>query len=113
MDKVTKYQVIIKEILVTYADYYNGSKNPIKTQIIFDEERHHYLLMSVGWEGRNMIYGTSFHIDIKEDGKVWVQQDNTDAVIVDELLRKGIPKSEIVLGFHPPFIRPHTEFAAS
>ena len=38
-------------------------------------------------------------------GKVWLEADNTDAVIARELIGAGIPKSEIVLGFRAPELR--------
>ena len=47
------------------------------------------------------------------NGKVWIQEDNTDLVIADDLERAGIPKSDIVLGFQPPSVRPYTEYAAA
>jgi len=113
MDKITTYQAIVKELLLKYSTYGKRKDDPIESQVIFDEERHHYLLMGVGWRVDRLVYGISFHIDIKPDGKVWVQQDNTDLVIVDKLLEKGIPKSDMVLGFHPPYVRPQTDFAVS
>ena len=70
--------------------------------------------MSIGWnpETSNFIYGVAFHIDIK-DGKVWVQQDNTDAIIVDDLLEGGIPQSDIVLGFLSPYMRQFSDFSVA
>ena len=110
MDKVEKYRKIVQDILLYYASL-RKKDDPIETQVIFDDKRGHYLLMSAGWQGHNFIYGTIFHIDIRKDGKIWVQQDNTDAAIVEDLLEKGIPKSDIVLGFHSPYMRKLTDFA--
>ena len=86
-------------------------KEPIEKQVIFDDERGHYLLMKVGWRNSKSVYDTTFHIDVRPDGKVQVQRDNTDVIIVDDLLENGIPQSEIVLAFHAPFMRSQTEFA--
>ena len=33
--------------------------------------------------------------------------------VVDALVKAGIPEEEIVLGFHPPDARQHTEFAVA
>ena len=33
--------------------------------------------------------------------------------ITNDFLRAGIPKDKIVLAFHPPDVRPYTEFAVS
>ena len=45
------------------------------------------------------------------NGKVWVETDNTDYDFVEHLLGAGIPKTDIVLAFHHPSLRPHTDFA--
>ena len=46
------------------------------------------------------------------DGKIWLQQNNTDILIADELIENGIPKDKIVLGFIAPSERLSTGFAA-
>jgi hypothetical protein len=50
------------------------------------------------------------HIDIKAD-KVWLQNDNTDANIAQQLVMKGISQTQIVLGFQPERYRGYTGFA--
>jgi hypothetical protein len=40
------------------------------------------------------------HLDIL-NGKVWIQRDGTEDGIADELEAAGIPRSDIVLAFHP------------
>lgn len=110
MDKIKKYQEIVKASIMKYVDMM-VFKEPIEKQVIFDEERGHYLLMKVGWRNNKPVYGTTFHIDIKPDGKVWVQRDNTDVIIVDDLLEGGILQKDILLAFHSPFMRAYTGFA--
>ncbi|WP_277884337.1 element excision factor XisI family protein [Nostoc parmelioides] len=46
-----------------------------------------------------------------QNGKIWVEEDSTDLGIVDDLLAAGIPKTDIILGFHHPSKRALTEFA--
>ena len=112
MDKVTKHKEIVKAAIQKYADLMEF-KEPIEKQLIFDDERGHYLLMKVGWRNSKPVYGTTFHVDVRPDGKVWVQRDNTDVVLVDDLLAGGIPANEIVLAFHAPSMRPYMEFAVA
>jgi XisI protein len=50
------------------------------------------------------------HLDIK-DGKIWIQQNNTEREIAEELVGMGVPKSDIVIGFHSPFKRKFTDYA--
>ena len=52
----------------------------------------------------------SFILNIK-DGKIWIQHDGTEVGIALELVKQGVPKHDIVLGFHAPFKRQFTEFA--
>ena len=40
-------------------------------------------------------------------------RDNTDAVVAHDLERAGVPKTDIVLGFQPPDVRPLTEYAVA
>ena len=51
------------------------------------------------------IYLPFVHIDVRPDGKVWIQHDGTDLRIADQLVERGIPKHQIVLGFKSPDTR--------
>jgi hypothetical protein len=50
------------------------------------------------------------HLDIK-NGKIWIQQNTTEVDIAAELLEMGVPKQDIVIGFHTPKMRQLTSFA--
>ena len=52
------------------------------------------------------------HLDII-DGKIWIQRDGTEDGIATDLEAAGIPKSDIVLAFHPQRLRKYTEYAVS
>ena len=52
------------------------------------------------------------HLDIKPDGKVWVQQNNTEHLLAQELPPYGVPVEDIVVGFRPAYMRGMTEAAA-
>jgi XisI protein len=43
--------------------------------------------------------------------KIWIQRDGTEAGIAIALVEASIPKDQIVLGFRPPEIRRHTDYA--
>jgi len=53
-----------------------------------------------------------FHFDIK-DGKIWLQENNTDIEIDEDLEEMGISKKEIVVGFHHPSMRQYSKYAVS
>lgn len=42
-----------------------------------------------------------------------MQRDGTEDGIANELVQAGIPKEDIVLGFHEPDVRPYTGFAVA
>jgi hypothetical protein len=104
MEKVKKYKEAVKNVI---KDIYSISPSDeyVETQMIIDDERGHYLLFSVGWENSNWVYGSFVHVDVKEDGKVWLQHDGTNLKVAEELSNAGIPKKDIVIGFQPPHAR--------
>jgi hypothetical protein len=107
MEKIEKYRQLVQELLKARV----WERPGVESQTIFDTERDHYVLASVGWsEGAHRVFGTVIHIDIK-DGKIWVQWDGTEDAIADQLVECGVPKSDIVIGFHSPYKRQFTEFA--
>ncbi|WP_448573785.1 element excision factor XisI family protein [Trichothermofontia sp.] len=108
MEKLDRYREIIQAILQGYSD--RRSNEEIDSQCIFDTQRDHYQVVNVGWSNRRRVYGCVLHLDLK-DGKVWIQYNGTEIDIGKELLDRGIPKSDIVLGFQPPHRRPFTDYA--
>jgi hypothetical protein len=111
MDSVTQYHQIIYPILKEYAElpYRYGE---VTRHLIVSEDKLHYLLMVWGWENRRRLHGCIVHLEIIGD-KIWIHEDGLEDGIATDLLRAGIPKNQIVLGFHPPEVRPYTEFAVS
>lgn len=100
---------IIYQALKYYADLpYQYSE--VKSEVIVSEDQRHYLLMSWGWEPERRIHGCIVHIEIIND-RIWIHQDGIEDGIANDLVDAGIPKERIVLAFHPPEIRPYTEFA--
>jgi hypothetical protein len=88
------------------------SDDQVEVDLSFDTERDHYQVINVGWINKRRIYGCVLHLDIK-NGKIWIQHDGTEDGITNELLKLGVPKSDIVLGFHSPYKRQFTDFAVN
>jgi len=80
-------------------------------QLIHDPRKNHFLIYSIHWHDDKRQYGCYLHIEVKKDGKVWIQQDGTDLAVADELVKRGIPRAQIVLGFRSPFYRKMSDFA--
>lgn len=111
MATLDKYSEIVQKILQDYAAFSRDDQE-VETELIFDTTRNHYQLVHIGWQGERRIYGCILHLDIK-DGKIWIQHNGTENDIAAELVEMGIPKSDIVIGFHSPFKRQFTEYAVN
>jgi hypothetical protein len=111
MDSLTKYRDIIQKILTDYAaiPFPHGG---LRDELVFDREQDRYMLITTGWNGPRRVHNIVIHLDIIA-GKIWIQADNTDAVIARDLEKAGVPKSDIVLGFRHPNVRPLTEYAVA
>jgi len=98
MDTRQRYQEIIERVLSPYAERrYSGAD--ITNEAVFDRERDHYIIASVGWQGYRRVQHNLLHIDLI-NGKAWIQSDGTEDGIADELEASGIPKQDMVLAFH-------------
>jgi len=111
MDTLTQDRAIVRSVIDLYAGF-KPSHGQIETAIVIDPERDHYEVMHIGWDGERRVHGTVVHIDII-GSKIWVQYDGMNRPVAEELVRAGIPRERIVLGFHPPHVRPYTDFAAA
>lgn len=108
MDRIDEYRQIVRQVIEEYGQY-RPAYGEIDLETVFDTERDRYQLVAIGWQDRRRVHGCVIHIDIKGD-KVWLQHDSTDAEIANELVERGIPKTQIVLGFQPEHRRQYTGF---
>jgi XisI protein len=111
MDKLENYRNIVEKVINEYAaiPYAYGE---IESRTSFDRDKDSYMLYSVGWNSRGRIHGINIHVDIIND-KIYIQQDGTENGIVTDLELAGVPKSDIVLAFHAPELRKHTEYGVA
>lgn len=111
MDKIIKYEKAILHFLNSFAkEMYDQDPSDIETFVLSDKENHHYQLVRIGWNNDQHIFYCPLHFNIKND-KIWVQVNNTEEMVGDELIKRGVPKSDIVLAFHPKELRQYTGFA--
>lgn len=113
MGKLIHYRQIIKQLLTSFADLANRTpQEGAETLCVYDDARDCYVLLNTGWCGGHRLRGNTLFVRVK-DGKIWIEEDWTEDGIANELLRAGIPREDIVLGFHAPTARPRTEFAVA
>lgn len=104
MDKLTNYRQIVRDILEKYAKIKPVHLEEVENELIFDTQNDRYQLLRIGFEDRRRVHYCVFHFDIK-DQKIWVQHDSTDIPVTQLLIDAGVPKKDIVLGFHAPYRR--------
>ena len=108
MDTLENCRQIVKNILTEYSGFFD-SESEVQTQVIFDLENDHYMLLSMGWFQGRRVHDCVIHMDII-DGQVWIQANNTDRSIAEELVAAGILPKLIVLGLQPPEVRAYTAY---
>ena len=108
MDPLDRYREIVRRLIEEYASY-KPAYGDIRTEAVVDRDHDHYEVIQVGWNAGRRVHGSIIHIDIR-DGKVWIEHNGTDARLGEELVAAGIPRSDIVLGFHPAELRPLTDY---
>ena len=111
MEKIEKLQFAILDFFKEYAKDIRPT-NPVKVQILADKENHHYQLLRVGFKGDKFVHLVVFHFDIINE-KIWTQVNNTDILVNEDLEKRGVKKEEMVIGFLPDYMRPHTGFASA
>jgi hypothetical protein len=109
MDKRQQYRQLIHQILIENAEPYTHSED-VEPEVICDIQNDHYQLTYVGWNGQKRVFGVILHFDIKDD-KIWIQYNGTELSIATILKERGVPASDIVLGFHSPLKRPYSGYA--
>jgi XisI protein len=111
MDRLTKYRQILRTFLMEYSKT-KPINSDIETQVLFDTEHDHYQIVDLGWDGHNRIYSSQIHLDIRNE-KVWIQRNQTDELIAEELVLMGVAREDIVLGLQPPYARQFTNYGVA
>jgi len=112
MDKLDRYRDLIESKLnefVRLSERAIGRGNT-RDKAIFDRHSDSYLVVREGWDDSRRILSFVVHIEII-NGKIVIQEDWTEHGLARELEEAGVPKSDIVLGFQPPEVRPLTGYA--
>ncbi len=110
MKKSTVYQCSERDI----GRIRTISRFTMRTQYLFDDEHGQYMLHKYGWKTPSRrIYGMVAHLEIAEDGKIWLHHDGTGLELANILVDKGVKKSDIILAFHPEMVREDTGFGVA
>jgi hypothetical protein len=107
MERLEHCRQAIQSLLFSCAQSEPPPDSGIETQVICDRDRDHYPLVSLGWQGQRRFYSCLMHLDIK-DGRIWIQRNQTDRLIAQELVTLGVPREDLILGLQPEYARPDT-----
>lgn len=113
MDKLEQYRAVIERELTAIVNQTGNSLSApaeLRDKTVFDRNSDCYLILREGWDGAHRILAPIISLEII-NGKIWLQADHTNLRIAERVEAAGVPKSDIVLGFQPPSIRPYTEYA--
>ena len=113
MDKITHYKSIAKRIISDIVHFQEDTPNNLALQSIIDDTHGQYLLYNNSWQKERRNYGCFLHLELRDNGKIWIHHDGTDLIIAEKLLDSGVPHQDIVLGFRAPIVRPDTGFAVA
>ena len=108
-NSIDTYKEALRKVLRAWENF-PSEQADFRIEAIIDQEKDRYLLQDIGWENGKRLYSTLAHVDII-NGKFWIQQDNTETGIANELVAAGVPKDRIVLAFYPKTMREWGEFA--
>lgn len=100
-----RYQAILKEVLQEYEGYeMQGRSDFGRAHFSFDEERAEYLMVSVGYDGRqgHHHHGLIFHAWVAGN-QVWIACDNVSPSISEALIERGIPRRDVRSAFDPRY----------
>jgi hypothetical protein len=113
METIIDYRQLIREYLSELETLARQQPRAgVETSCVFDEVHDQYLLVNTGWERGQRVDGMTLHVRIR-DNKIWVEEDWTEEGIAEFLVREGVSRHDIVLGFQPPAMRCYTDFAVA
>ena len=112
MEKLERYQKILTRLVEDFAKNPFSVQKSLENQALIDTKHNHYQVVTLGWDNNSFVYSPILHFDIKDE-KIWIQQNWTDVMVDNELVKMGVDKNDIVLGFLPVYAREYSEIAVA
>ncbi len=111
--QIDRYQALVIDFLSEQQDPATTTEE-YRRLMLADKEHRHYQLIATGWASPSQyVDAILIHLAIKPTGKVWLLENSTDLHVAEELVARGINKTDIVLAFHPPQYRALSGYAAA
>lgn len=109
MEKLALYQTLVQNLWQEYAKH-KPANGEIEVEVSFDVERNHYQIWHLGWMQNRWVHHCPIHCAIRDE-KVWLLANSTEHDVGADLVERGIPKEDIVLGFYPKYMREYSDYA--
>jgi hypothetical protein len=112
MDRTAEYEKFVIEVLTELHDFTAGGGDQ-NLKLVFDRDSKNYQLMRIGWdEKQKREYGIIMHLSLK-NGKIWLEYNGTQFNPFEDLEHRGVPKSDMVIGFQPEYNRELSGYAVN
>lgn len=102
MDKATNYRSIARQLIMELWQGDPEQMGNLRTHLITDDEHGHYLYYTTGHQNKRWVYGATVHIEVRQNGEVWLHHDGTDLVIADMLEERGVATEDLIIGWLTP-----------
>lgn len=92
--KIRKYEKILLDLFNEWA--------VAQDQLLVDKSRKHYQILRTGFDNSQAyFFRVRMHFSINPEGKICILENQTDIEVGDDLMQKGVPKSDILPAFLP------------
>lgn len=103
MDQLKKYKKLVKETLEEHVHPSSRDFPNLQDFLIIDANEQHFIVFTIGWDRGRYHHLTVYHLEVKDNGKIWIHQLNSDVEIDVELIEKGVDKADIIGGMMEPY----------
>lgn len=95
MDHILDIKKIVKDTLQGFVGLPNKMYPYLRELLLVDDQQQHFVLFTMGWNKKRYVHQTTFHLEVKATGEIWIHQNNTDVPVEHILIEKGISKAQI------------------
>ena len=97
MVETAKYQDILAQVIREESKA-QPKRGQVKIVPVCDYETQQYLLVALGWDKKRHISSIIFHARLTQ-GKIIIEEDNTEEGMAAVLRAAGVPDADILLGW--------------
>ena len=112
MATIDELRKAIIEAFRSWEEYPDPVVSKFTITGVADTVNDRYTLTHVDHQNGRYRSSLLAHLEIRKD-KIWILTDNTEEGVAADLVRFGIPQSQIVLGFYSPETRKAGDFAVA